>query len=60
MENKKHKNKKSKNQNWGSGHPLWPPAATTQNKIQKNTKKWRKVPLRSEISSRGSLWCRNF
>ena len=27
--------KMNKKQNWGSGHPLWPPAATTRQKCEK-------------------------
>ena len=45
----KHENQ----QTWGSGHPLWPPAATTQTKMRTHAGNMCKVPLKSEISTRG-------
>ena len=35
IQNQNEKYKNGKYQNWGSGHPLWPPAATTQKKCEK-------------------------
>ena len=44
--------KMKKNQNWGSGHPLWPPASTTQNKCEKCRKHAQSASQKRDLHER--------